>query len=869
MRRLFSIACFTVLSTGCGLVLDSSSPSPDSMVPEATTDTGLGDATPDADVPDADAGLPDAVPPDTGPPVECAVTEDCFVALGDPSCGTWACSAGVCEQLCDCVDGDGDGYGEGTDCLGGDCDDDDPTITDFAFVDCYDGPDGTLGVGSCQPGLAACFDGFFDVCQGQVTPMGEACNGEDDDCNGADDDLPPVACGLGVCATTVAACSTAGIAACAGAALTTVDGCGGGDEDCDGAVDENCVLGRCIFVSPFGVDSSGTPTNRASPLRTIQEAIRRAESDGALPRRVCVATSSCTSRTVYGENVDMRDGISVYGGYDATGFALCPPGRPTVTIRPEGDEGVTFDSDVSSTTVLGNVRIERSNGSITAGVTVSGASGVVLAGVEIDGGSEGAVETYGVVLEGSDAIITGSSIWAGRGSSLAVGVLSTRSRPTIVNNCDRTDALGRCTQFCRADSGLGIRGMVRAERSTGETYAILLEDSPGAVVASTATCGQRAGKAAQILVNGDAAGTLLMGNFISGWGGDRSSHGVEFEDCDGAAPRVVGNYEIQAEGRGHDTLSDAVHVDGDCHPVIERNQRLVSALEGRGIVSGVQCTGGSRCFINNNGLIQGAAAGFPDDSAGVRCGPGSCARISGNTITGRAGAVVRGLTLDGTDTRVDHNHIEGGCTQSTSTGVEVNDSWSRIENNEIIAGVCGDVVSSGAIYVGMKASWSTDSIGPDVHSNTIVGHGAFSSCVATGLLLETPAGVGVGPSGSYQNNIIVAGVCPSSVGVDEATADADPLVFRHNDIDRSRAFDLYRDEAGPTLGTAAEVNALADAFVGGNIDGMPGFVAYVNDLHIAPGSVCIGAGTDEGAPLDDFEGDRRDALRPDIGADER
>jgi hypothetical protein len=41
------------------------------------------------------------------------------------------------------------------------------------------------------------------------------------------------------------------------------------------------------------------------------------------------------------------------------------------------------------------------------------------------------------------------------------------------------------------------------------------------------------------------------------------------------------------------------------------------------------------------------------------------------------------------------------------------------------------------------------------------------------------------------------------------------------------------------------------------------------DLHLAVGSPCEGAGTPVGVPLKDFEGDKRDPVKPDIGADER
>ena len=54
--------------------------------------------------------------------------------------------------------------------------------------DCYDGPPGTAGLGTCIPGKQACVNGQFKTCTGQKIPTVEICNGLDDDCNGQKDD---------------------------------------------------------------------------------------------------------------------------------------------------------------------------------------------------------------------------------------------------------------------------------------------------------------------------------------------------------------------------------------------------------------------------------------------------------------------------------------------------------------------------------------------------------------------------------------------------------------------------------------------------------------------------------------------------------
>jgi hypothetical protein len=124
--------------------------------------------------------------------------------------------------------------------------------------------------------------------------------------------------------------------------------------------------------------------------------------------------------------------------------------------------------------------------------------------------------------------------------------------------------------------------------------------------------------------------------------------------------------------------------------------------------------------------------------------------------------------------------------------------------------------------------------------------------------------------GSLRNNILFAGSCVTArYGFFEADAAADPRVFENNDVDPTGSpTALYLDEAASVLLTEAEINALADMVVSGNIAAAAGFIAYPANLHIAAGSPCDGAGTPVGAPPTDFDGQARDPATPDIGADE-
>lgn len=126
---------------------------------------------------------------------------------------------------------------------------------------CYDGPDGTLGVGACSAGTRECVAGRLGACSESVLPAEESCGnlGADDDCDGVVDEIE----GRGDSCTLMS-----GFGPCGEGRLDCVDGmdsltcvmlgpvpeesCNDQDDDCDGQIDEgfdissddaNC--GRC------------------------------------------------------------------------------------------------------------------------------------------------------------------------------------------------------------------------------------------------------------------------------------------------------------------------------------------------------------------------------------------------------------------------------------------------------------------------------------------------------------------------------------------------------------------------------------------------------------------------------------------------
>ena len=865
-----------------------------------------GDAQGDAPG-DAGADLSKDLPPDIvsdragdGAPA-CVTAADCMTRNGRPICGAWECRAGgVCAVNCpNCIDGDGDGFGVGTGCAGPDCNDTDATIHATGVRDC---PAGALNRGVCRSGTQSCTNGVWTSCSGQVTPSGEACNGEDDDCDGTvDNGLPSVTCGLGACQNSVPSCSAGALAACVPHA-TTVDldvTCDGIDDDCDGQIDEDCpdVITACLHVSQDG-PSSGADGTILSPFKTIQEAINAPRPTPQTPRMVCVAGGpTCTDRTTYDAQDGslngafiMGNGVSVYGNYESTTWTRCQliPSAPdpTVTIRLREALGVRFPPTITTPTTLDGFVLLRIDAPTVAAVTVNGAKQVRLSNLVINDAPQ-AAHSYGINLVSNvtattavaaEALITHCAIGGGAGSLESIGVRSVGSRPTLRENCSNVDpTTGRCTAACSDPPGVGIAGQNTAG-TQGTSVAVLLDTSPGASVETSTVCGTQGLQAVGVHVVGDATGTTIRGNMISGSAGVIESVGVWTEDCNDAAPWIAGNSLI--EGQGAIRAVGVLSV-GTCHPVIDGNTLITAGGDGTtNEADGVACqtndTGQpSRCAVLGNDTIQGSSNFRPTLAAGVACRGTACGRVAGNVVQGNAGPAnagggnaVVGVWLRSNGTTVEQNRITGGCGQAAA-GILAEDSFASLENNLVSGGTCTPNLGPTPINVGLRVSNANDQNELVIHSNTIDGGGNGGVCTSTAIEYGVASGAApTAPKGTVRNNILRGGACNTRRDFSEVNAASDPRVFENNDLDPTGAAVLYRDENATELATAAAVNGLADIpSRGGNIRANPMFVSFpTNDLHLGAASACIGAGTPTGAPAADFEGKMRSATHPTIGA---
>lgn len=304
---------------------------------DAQRDAGR-DATLDA-VADA---APDAAPG----PCEGELDKPCVVGVGSCQRTGWTiCTAAgpVCDvqpgvpapEHCDGLDNDCDGAV--------DADAQGPLRLPCAVAQ--------AGIGACRAGVSLCFEGVAGECRGAIEPADEICDGLDNDCDAAVDELAPVDCyegpagtaGIGTCRGGQRACLPGG--GCAGQVLPTLDHCDGLDTDCDGRVDEAlacaCQPGeaRACYRGPPATDGVGVCRGGQQTCRADGLTWNPCEGEVLPAEERCNGVDDDCSGAVD----DLPDGGAActvgVGGCQAAGALVCTPEGLFCDAQPREPQG--------------------------------------------------------------------------------------------------------------------------------------------------------------------------------------------------------------------------------------------------------------------------------------------------------------------------------------------------------------------------------------------------------------------------------------------------------------------------------------------------------------------------------------------------
>ncbi len=176
---------------------------------------------------------------------QCAVTSPACEAGADQECIP---PIGALDEPCNGLDDTCDGQvDEGCLCMDG----------EKQF--CYSGSLATLDIGVCRGGEQTCVGGEWDLCEGEITPLAEICDGVDNDCDwGLDEELGSLSCGMGACAVTIPSCENGSLAVCL-PKTEEIEVCDGVDNDCNGQVDDSSPGGGVACnTGELGICAAGT-----------------------------------------------------------------------------------------------------------------------------------------------------------------------------------------------------------------------------------------------------------------------------------------------------------------------------------------------------------------------------------------------------------------------------------------------------------------------------------------------------------------------------------------------------------------------------------------------------------------------------------
>ncbi|MEO8275263.1 MAG: Calx-beta domain-containing protein [Thermoanaerobaculia bacterium] len=416
-------------------------------------------------------------------------------------------------------------------------------------------------------------------------------------------------------------------------------------------------------------------------------------------------------------------------------------------------------------------------------------------------------------------------------------------------------------------------------------------NTSSAVVISDATSVGAAGLFSNIAIQNNDIQRAFIGVFASGGttpqGGSNLVYTQNKLDTSGAfSVRNVGLYMQGVNGAtvSQNTVANLSNTEGENDTAIWLATGTTNATVSGNTVSNLGMT-----------LTTGFAPFGIRESSGLTAAANS---ITGNTITnltttGSTG--LRGITVGSGGVTVDSNGISGIINNNTGTfgafGIDVVSGNDVVIKNNFVSDVNHNMTGGAAFtpdfgVVGIRLGAGT---GHKVYYNSVNLFGPHTGTAATQLLsaafsISTTAQTGIDVRNNvFANNITggTTGIAHVSVFLPSGGTAAMNLTWNNNAY--FFGTDAARQgvgQAGTTSGTnffttlpllAAYSSTLSPAGTNDNASqASNGGVPFLSstDLHLAPASTLISAAVPIGTVTNDFDGDPRPPVTPDIGADE-
>lgn len=345
--------------------------------------------------------------------------------------------------------------------------------------------------------------------------------------------------------------------------------CGDGvANDCGGVVDAGCGgLGTYVAKPPIG--NNANPGTQAAPVATIAQGISNAMTIGG-------GVDVYVAEGTYSEAVDMVEGITLWGGYESTGWTRDPAAHVTRISATTG-AGVNFRHGLTNATAIdGFTILGHMGGGTAAAVTIAdGSSPEVRNNIIRSRPTSGA--NYAVNINPADRMSAGTPLiqnndlflanagggWGGGNGSW--GVRSRQTAAQIIGNrvtLANADIVQRGVEVFNSPAGTRIEGnVVRGAGDTDVGFGIRAASSAADILDNDVDVGRCGTFCIGIEIGGNATTVNVLNNVAFGGGGGDTLNvalNIAFERLPSTAPDILVENNFLAGGSGGSGLSAGV-----------------------------------------------------------------------------------------------------------------------------------------------------------------------------------------------------------------------------------------------------------------------------------------------------------------------